>query len=160
MQRLARRLSPPRRAILPILALLIFGSATYVPWYSSFYFDAASLVFLFLSAVFVCRLVLAEQIRLGDYLFAAICVLLFASSKAQHAPLALLLIPAFWLSFGRADFPAAWARGLTTAGIFGGALLMGTTAPRWYESRMSTMLSSTNACLVRLIRRRSRRTGH
>jgi len=134
MQRLARRLRAPRRAVLPLVVLVIFGSATYVPWFNSFYFDAASLVFLFWSVVFVCRLVLSEQIQLRDYLLAAISVLLFAGSKAQHAPLGLLLIPAFWLSFGRPGFPAVWVRGLATAAILATVILMGTTAPCWYES--------------------------
>jgi hypothetical protein len=134
MQRLARRLSAPRRAILPVVALLIFCSATYVPWFNSFYFDTASLVFLFWSAVFVCRLVLADEIRLRDYLLAAVSVVLFASSKAQHAPLALLLMPGLWLSFRRPRFPAVWVRSLATAAIVAAAILMWTTAPPWYES--------------------------
>jgi hypothetical protein len=77
---------------------------------------------------------LAEEIRLRDYLLAAVSVLLFATSKSQHTPLALLLIPGFWLPFGRARFPAVWMRGLTTAAILGAAILMYATAPRWYES--------------------------
>lgn len=131
---LARGFRLMSRILLPVAVLAIFGGAAYVPWFNSFYFDTASLVFLLLSAVAVCRLVLSESVALGEYLLATGCVTLLAASKSQHAPLALLMIPCLWLSFGRPRFPARPVRGAAAGVILAAAALTWTTAPRWYQT--------------------------
>jgi hypothetical protein len=129
LQRVARG-----RPWVPVAALLIFCGATYVPWFNSFYFDTASYVFLCLAVVAVIRLMTCETVRMADYVVAAVAVLLFALSKAQHAALALPLIAGFWLDFGRPGFPGRPVRIGVTAVIVFSALAMFVTSPRYYQT--------------------------
>lgn len=129
LQRLARG-----RPWVPAAALLVFCSATYVPWFNSFYFDTASYVFLCLAIVGVTRLMLCESVRRADYVIAAAAVLLFALSKAQHTALALPLIAALWLDFGRPGFPGRLVRVTATGIIALSALAMFVTSPRSYQT--------------------------
>jgi len=122
------------RPLVGVTALLIFCSATYVPWFNSFYFDTASYVFLCLAIPAVVRLMLSETVRPLDYLFAVVAVLLFAGSKAQHTALALPMTAAFWLDFGRPGFPRRALRVAATALIAAAALAMFLTAPRYYQT--------------------------
>lgn len=133
LQRLARRLRPPARALLPPVALLIFGGASYVPWFNSFYFDTASYVFLMIAAVAVCRLVWRPEVGLWEYLLTAACAILFAASKAQHALLALPMLPCLWCAFGRLRFPARWLRAAVCAAIGLAAWLTLSAQPPWYR---------------------------
>jgi hypothetical protein len=148
LQRLARGLSGTARWLLPAVALFIFSGASYVPLFSSFYFDTAAYVLLLLSIVSVCRLVFRSEVRPRDYLLPAACVVLFASAKPQHALLALMLIPCFWCSFGRARFPRPPLRILAIAaiGFAVGATL--TVPPRWYQS-VNTYNALFYQCLPR-----------
>ncbi len=129
LQRLARD-----RPWVPVAALLIFCSATYVPWFNSFYFDTASYVFLCLAVVAVIRLTICETVRFPDYAVAAVAVLLFAVSKVQHTALALPLIAALWLDFGRPGFPGRLVRIGATAVIAFSALAMFVTSPWEYQT--------------------------
>ncbi len=117
-----------------LAALLIFCSATYVPWFNSFYFDTASYVFLCLAIPAVVRLMLSGTVRTADYMVAVAAVLLFAMSKSQHTALALPMIAAFWLDFGRPGFPRRRVRVAATAVIAAAALAMFLTAPRYYQT--------------------------
>ena len=141
LQRLARG-----RPWIPAGALLIFCSATYVPWFNSFYFDTASYVFLWLSMVAVIRLMLCETVRIAEYIVAVVAVLLLTVSKAQHTALALPLIAALWLDFGRAGFPGRFARAGASAVIVLTALAMFVTSPRSYQA-----VNTWNALLYRAL---------
>lgn len=134
LQRLARGLSGIACWLLPTAAWFIFSGASYVPLFCSFYLDAAAYVFLLLSIVTACRLVFKPEVRPWDYLLTAVCVVLFATAKSQHALLALPMIPCFWCSFGRATFPRPPLRILAIAAIVFAVGAMLTLPPRWYQS--------------------------
>jgi hypothetical protein len=148
LQRLARGLRSPTRWLLPAVALLIFGSASYVPLFDSFYFDTAAYVFLLLSSVGICWLVLSPQVRWREYLLTAGCVILFATAKSQHAALAFMMLPCFWRSFGRAEFPGRPLRILATAAIVLAVGAMLILPPRWYQS-VATYNALFYQCLPR-----------
>ncbi len=84
------------RQLLPAAVVLCFVNATYLPWFNSFYFDTASFVFLLMSVVAICRITVRGPSRSRDYALAAICVILFTTSKSQHSLLALAAIPCLW----------------------------------------------------------------
>jgi hypothetical protein len=128
VQRLTRTL------IVPASVALVFCTATYIPWFNSFYFDTASYVFLCLAIPALLRLILRETVTTWDYLWALAATLLFETSKSQHTALALPLIPCFWLRFGRPAFPRLPLRIFATVAIAAAAVLMFTTAPAWYQT--------------------------
>lgn len=133
-QVLIRPLRPVPRLLLPLVALFLFAGAAYVPWFNSFYFDTASYVGLLLCAVAVCWLVFSPAVSAWEYLLTAALVLFFAMSKSQHAPLALWILPCFWLSFRRTRFPARWLRWLVTVVIAAGVVIMLVRVPREYST--------------------------
>ena len=133
-QRFARGLRPAARLLAPAAALFVFGGASYVPWFNSFYFDTASYVFLLLAALAALRLMLRENVKTRDYLAALACALLLAASKSQHTAPALLLIPCFWLRFGRPNFPPLPLRIAATVSLAALGLVMFATAPPWYQT--------------------------
>lgn len=137
LQRSVRGLHPWARLSMPPLFLLVFNTATHVPAFSTFYFDTASFVFLLLSSVAVCRLVLRDAIPLWEYLLAAAAVVLFTTSKSQHTVLGLLMIPAFLMSFQRTRFPAKPVRIGAAVCIGAGAVMMFAVTPRWYQTTAS-----------------------
>jgi hypothetical protein len=134
LQKLARGLRPAARLMVPLSVVFVFGGASYVPWFDSFYFDTASYVFLWFAILTSLRVMLRETVTTWDYLAALACALLFETSKSQHTALALPLIACFWLRFGRARFPGIpWRIGATVA-VVAAAVVMFTTAPRWYQT--------------------------
>lgn len=134
LQRLVRRLRAAPRLLVPAAVLFVFAGASYVPWFNSFYFDTASYVFFWLTMLAVVRLLLWDSVSTRAYLAALACLLLFATSKSQHTPLSLLLIPCFWLRFRRPVFPRLWLRISATVAIVAVAGAMFATAPRWYQT--------------------------
>jgi len=134
LQRLARMAPPGRRLILPAVALLIFGGAAYVPWFNSFYFDTASYLALLWFGIAAYLLVFGPRIGMAGYFAAVALVVFFATSKSQHAPLALLMIPCFLFPFGRREFPARWARVTAAVAIAGSTAYMLASVPRFYTT--------------------------
>ncbi len=87
--RLLRELGRVRRLICSALLILIFGDVLYVAALNSFYMDTAAIVFLLLSVAFLCRLLKwGRRWDVIGFVLSAIC---FAASKAQHAPLGVLI---------------------------------------------------------------------
>lgn len=127
-----RELQPRARLLVPAVVLLIFDTATYIPSFSTFYFDTASFIFLLLSAILICRMALRPFVSTREYLTTAAVVLLFTTSKTQHTILGLLLIPAFLLPFGRLQFPSKPFRIGAAASIVIASILMFAATPRWY----------------------------
>lgn len=117
-----------------LAALLIFCSATYVPWFNSFYFDTASYVFLWFAVLASIALMLRETVTIADLLVALFFILLLETSKSQHTALALPLIACFWLRFGRARFPGVPVRIAATAAVAGAAAMMFASSPSWYQT--------------------------
>jgi hypothetical protein len=107
LQKLARGLRPAARLVVPLSVVAVFGGASYVPWFNSFYFDTASYAFLWFAILASLRVMLRETVTTWDYLAALACTLLFETSKSQHTALALPLISCFWLRFGRVRFPGS-----------------------------------------------------
>ena len=78
-----------RRWTCVALLLLVFGDVMYVAELNSFYMDVPAFLFFLLSAVFLCR-VLKWQ-RRTDALAFLVCAVCMIASKAQHAPLGLII---------------------------------------------------------------------
>jgi hypothetical protein len=134
LQKLVRSLRPAARLVFPLFVVIVFGGASYVPWFNSFYLDTASYVFLWFAILAFLRLMLRETVTTWDFLAALACALLFETSKSQHTALVLPLIACFWLRFGRAKFPGiAWRIGATMA-VVAAAVVMFATAPSWYQT--------------------------
>ena len=134
VQKLTRTLSDAARLIVPASVCIVFCSATYVPWFNTFYFDTASYVFLCFTIPALLGLILHETVTTRACLWALAATLLFETSKSQHTALALPLIPCFWLRFGRTTFPRLPLRILSTVAIIAAAALMFTTTPKWYQT--------------------------
>lgn len=136
------------RARLAVAApvILIFCSASYVPWFSSFYFDTASYVFLWFALLAAIRLMFRETVSAWDYWITVLAVILFATSKSQHTMLALPTIACFWLSFARPAFPGLAARLAATALIVAASVTMYATVPASYQT-----VSTWNALFYRAL---------
>jgi hypothetical protein len=72
-----------------IVILLVFCDVMYAGYLNSFYSDVAAYLFLLLSVVLTLRVLLWW--RRGDAILLVISGILLATSKAQHAPLGILL---------------------------------------------------------------------
>ncbi len=86
--------------------------------------------------------------RWWECLLTAGCVIFFATAKSQHAALALMMLPCFWRSFGRAEFPGRPLRILATAAIVLAVGAMLVLPPRWYQS-VATYNALFYQCLPR-----------
>jgi hypothetical protein len=148
LQITAREWSATARLLVPAAALLVFNTATYVPIFSTFFFDTPALVFLLLGAVCSVRLVLRGAVPTWEYLAAAACVILLATSKTQHSVLGLLTLPAFLFSFGRIGFPSKPVRLFTAVAIVAAVAAMFAAMPPWY-SATNYYNALFNQCLPR-----------
>ena len=124
------------RFLIPPLAILVFSDVMYVSYLNSFYMDAASMVFLLMTAA------LAVAALLRPHIWAAIAFgvfgVLLALSKTQHVCTSLLFGGfAGWLAVrafrGAHRGPAAcWSA--SAAAILAGAIVTLAAAPRDYKA--------------------------
>jgi hypothetical protein len=89
---LFHRMRPlPRRTLLG-MSILVFCDVMYVEYYNSFFTDAAAFLFLFSAAIFYLRARYLPVSKIPAAPFYLLCCCLFLLAKAQHAPLAIMLV--------------------------------------------------------------------
>ncbi len=142
MQRALRRV-PLKLSILAQTAwIAAFCNAVYVPMFNTLYFDALSLAAMTGALAAAAVVALDREPRWQWVAAAAVWLALLAGSKGQHAPLALLCIPALWVR----------PRHLTAVRILGsGAIIAGAglsllTMPRFYQGE-----ATFNALFYRIL---------
>jgi hypothetical protein len=142
MQRALRR-APWKLSIIGQTAwIVVFCNAVYAPMFNTLYFDALSLATLTGALAGVAMVALDREPNWYWVAAAAIWLALLAGSKGQHAPLALLCIPALWI---RPRHLTA-VRVLGTVAIIAGAWLSLTTMPRFYQGE-----ATFNALFYRIL---------
>ena len=142
MQRALRR-APLKLSVTAQAAwIIVFCTADYVPLFNTLNFDALSLATLTGVLAAAAVVALDHEPRWYWIAAAAIWLALLAGSKGQHAPLALLCIPALWIRPRR----FAAARFLGTAAIIAGAWISLTTMPRFYQGE-----ATFNALFYRIL---------
>ena len=87
---LFRNVQKRSRLVIIALAIIIFADTMYVEYFTSFYMDTPSFLFLLLASVFFARARLLPS-RPWVSFFLLTCCCLFVLSKAQHALLAIPL---------------------------------------------------------------------
>jgi hypothetical protein len=121
--------------------IVAFCNAVYVPMFNTLYFDALSFATLAGALASVGIVALRKNVSAGAILIAALWLAVLAGSKSQHAPMALLFIPALWISSG-----VRWPRALGTLLILAGAWLSLSTTPRFYQGE-----ATFNALFYRIL---------
>jgi hypothetical protein len=142
MQRALRRIPEKLSLTAQAAWIVVFCNAVYVPMFNTLYFDALSLATLTGALAAMAAAALAEDARRRWIAAAAIWLAVLAGSKGQHAPLALLCIPALWIRPRRFTV----VRGLGTAAILACAWLSLTTMPRFYQGE-----ATFNALFYRIL---------
>jgi hypothetical protein len=94
--------------------ILAVCNAVYVPWFNTFYFDTLTLATLTGAVAGLGLVVLRSRVDTRAMLTAGAWLALVAGSKSQHAPIALLCLPLFWLPLGRREFAPVWTRAAAT----------------------------------------------
>ena len=145
MQRALRRLPLKLSIVAQTAWIVVFCNAVYVPMFNTLYFDALSLATLTgaLAAVAMTAMAALDHEPRWRWIAAAsIWLALLAGSKGQHAPLALLCIPALWVR----PRSLTAIRVLGSAAIIAGAWLSLTTMPRFYQGE-----ATFNALFYRIL---------
>ncbi|HEU5022082.1 MAG TPA: hypothetical protein VFT60_09320 [Bryobacteraceae bacterium] len=142
MQRALRRVSLKLSVLAQTAWIVVFCNAVYVPMFNTLYFDALSLATLTGALAAMAVVALEPEPDRSWIAGAAIWLALLAGSKGQHAPLALLCVPALWIRPRR----LAMARAVGTAAIVAGAWLSLTTMPRFYQGE-----ATFNALFYRIL---------
>ena len=142
MQRALRRAPLKLSVVAQAAWIVVFCNAVYVPMFNTLYFDALSLATMTGALATAAVVALDREPRWYWIAAAAIWLALLAGSKGQHAPLALLCIPALWIR----------PRHLTAIRFFGSvaivvcAWLSLTTMPRFYQGE-----ATFNALFYRIL---------
>lgn len=113
--------------------LLAICNAVYIPWFNTFYFDALTLACLTGAVAGLCVVTLRPDTREITIVISGFWLALVAGSKSQHAPVALLAIPLFWLPLIRLRRLPVWPRAVSTALIVAGAAVSLGTVPASYR---------------------------
>lgn len=141
LQRAMRYLQLVLSVAAQIAWIVVTCNAVYVPMFNTVYFDALSLATLTGTLASVGVVALRRQTATGSILIASIWLAVLAGSKGQHAPMALLFIPALWTS------RFLWqARIAGTVIILAGAWLSMSTMPRFYQGE-----ATFNALFYRIL---------
>ena len=115
--------------------VLVACNAVYIPNFSTFSFDTATLVALLPSLVGVALLLLRTEAPAATLLLTAAALTMLSLSKGQHSFIALLCLPAFWLRRDRKRFPPIWARAFATAAVIAGAWIVIRSVPDGYAGQ-------------------------
>ncbi|HXE62673.1 MAG TPA: hypothetical protein VN519_03995 [Bryobacteraceae bacterium] len=142
MQRALRRVPLKLSIVAQAVWIVVFCNAVYVPMFNTLYFDALSLATLTGALAAAAVAALDREASWHWIAGAAIWLALLAGSKGQHAPLALLCIPALWMRPRR----FVVARTLGTAAIIACAGLSLITMPRFYQGE-----ATFNALFYRIL---------
>ncbi|QJD83609.1 glycan biosynthesis hexose transferase WsfD [Cohnella herbarum] len=90
LKNFADRMTFPLIIATSILAIMIFGDAGYISYFSSFYGEPASYVFLLLTLAFGFRLLRDKKPSVGEYVLFFLSAAVFIAAKQQNAPIGLL----------------------------------------------------------------------
>jgi hypothetical protein len=142
MQRALRRVPLKLSIVAQAAWILAFCNAVYVPMFNTLYFDTLSLATLTGGLAAVAVVALNHDTNWRWITAAAIWLALLAGSKGQHAPLALLCIPALWMRPRQATL----ARAGGTAAIIACAWFSLATMPRFYQGE-----ATFNALFYRIL---------
>ena len=133
LQRALRYVPLPLSVAAQTAWIVITCNAVYVPLFNTLYFDALSLATLTGALAGLGVVALRQQVTARSILLASLWLAVLAGSKGQHAPLALLCIPALWIRHLRNRRGVLLARMGGTAMILAGAWLSMSTMPRFYQ---------------------------
>ncbi len=142
LQRALRRVPAKLSIIAQVAWIVVFCNAVYVPMFNTLYFDALSLATLTGALAAVTVTALDRAPRWYWIAAAAVWLALLAGSKGQHAPLALLCIPALWIRPHRLILVRAFG----SAAIIASAWISLTTMPRFYQGE-----ATFNALFYRIL---------
>jgi hypothetical protein len=112
--------------------MLAVCNAVYIPYFNTFYFDALTLTTLTAAVAGLCLIVLRTRVTAITMLIASAWLALVAGSKSQHAPIALVCVPLFWLALGRGYFAPIWARVVASVLVLAAAAISLGSAPAVY----------------------------
>ncbi len=141
LQRALRYLPFRLSVIAQIVWILVFCNAVYVPMFNTLYFDALSLATLTGALAWLGIVALRRDAAVGAILIASFWLAAYAGSKGQHAPSAILMLPALWIN------QRAWfARAAGTLLVLAGAWLSISTMPRFYQGE-----ATFNALFYRIL---------
>jgi hypothetical protein len=150
LQRALRYVPFRLAAVAQIAWIVVVCNAVYVPMFNTLYFDALSLATLTGALAGMAVVAFRKRVTGASILIAAGWLAVFAGSKGQHAPLALLCTSALWIGW-RADQSGVMsrttaARVFATATIVAGAWLSMSTMPRFYQGE-----ATFNALFYRIL---------
>jgi hypothetical protein len=128
------------------LWIIVGCNAVYVPLFNTLYFDALSIATLTGALASSAIVALRKPVTAASVLIAAVWLAILAGSKSQHAPMALLFIPAFWIGSGIRPARIVVAQIMATALILAGAGLSLGTMPRFYKGE-----ATFNALFYRIL---------
>ena len=126
--------------------IAIVCNAVYVPWLNTLYYDTLSIATLTGALAWLGIVALRKQLTASSILMASTWVAVFAGSKSQHAPMAILCIPVLWLAWGNRPPGITTARVIGTLLIVAGAGLSLGTTPRFYQGE-----ATFNALFYRIL---------
>jgi hypothetical protein len=141
LQRALRRVALGLSVAAQAVWIIVVCNAVYVPIFNTVYFDAMSIATLTGALAAIGIVALRAEVTSGSVLIASLWLAILAGSKSQHAPLALLFIPALWLGSR-----VRTARVLGTLLILAGAWLSLSTMPRFYQGE-----ATFNALFYRIL---------
>ena len=124
-------------------------NAVYVPLFNTMYFDALSIATLTGALASIGIVALRRQVSVNSILTASLWLGALAGSKGQHAPVALLCIPALWVArtAGTGGKPGILAARFFGSGmILAGAWLSIGTMPHFYQGE-----ATFNALFYRIL---------
>jgi len=146
LQRALRHIPLRLSAIAQAIWIVVVCNAVYVPMFNTLYFDALSIATLTGAFASIAIVALRPGKTAGPILIASIWLAVLAGSKGQHAPMALLFIPALWIGCRTRPAFTLAARIAGTALILAGAWLSVSTMPGFYQGE-----ATFNALFYRIL---------
>jgi hypothetical protein len=110
--------------------IIVVCNAVYIPLFNTLYFDALGIATLTGALASIGVVALSKRTNTGWILVASLWLAILAGSKSQHAPLALLFLPALWIRPVPRRVIAAM---IGSAAVIAGAWLSISTMPRFYQ---------------------------
>ncbi len=146
LQRALRHIPLTLSVAAQISWIVVTCNAVYVPLLNTLYFDALSYATLTGVLASIAVVAYGKRGTPGSVLTASLWLAAFAGSKGQHAPMALLCLPALWI-YSMAKQPRVLAASVFgTALVIAGATLSIGTMPRFYQGE-----ATFNALFYRIL---------
>lgn len=141
LQRALRHVPLGLSVVAQTVWIVVICNAVYVPMFNTLYFDAMSLATLTGALASLGVIAFRRHVSASWVLIASLWLAVFAGSKGQHAPMALLFIPVLWIGRG-----TRIARAVGTVLIVAGAWLSMSTMPGFYQGE-----ATFNALFYRIL---------